>query len=71
MSVTQSFDRFRRLLTRAVPGQGTESVQYSARGLTHYTGLDGQVTQYGYDEARRKISETSFERGESRRPLSA
>ena len=59
MSVTQSFDRLSRLLTRAVPGQGTESFQYSARGLTNYTGPDAKVTRYVYDAAARKTSETT------------
>ncbi len=57
VNVTQTFDRLNRLLTRQVPGQGTESFQYSARGLTNYTGPDSKVTRYVYDAAGRKTSE--------------
>ena len=59
VSVTQTFDRLGRLLTRAVPGQGTETNLYTARGLTNYTGPDGKLTRYFSDAALRKISETT------------
>ena len=59
VSVSGIFDRLGRRLTRAVPGQGTESFVYSARGLTDYTGPDGKTNHYGYDERLRKISETT------------
>ncbi len=59
VSVTQTFDRLGRLLTRAVPGQRTESFQYSARGLTRDTGPDRRTLQYGYDEAARNTSEVT------------
>jgi YD repeat-containing protein len=59
VSISRTFDWLGRMLTRSVPGQGTESFGYTARGLTSYTGPNGKTTQYAYDEARRKTSETT------------
>ncbi|HEY5912717.1 MAG TPA: RHS repeat-associated core domain-containing protein [Verrucomicrobiae bacterium] len=59
VSVAQHFDRFGRMADRAVPGQNTEYFQYSARGLTNYTGPDTKVTRYVYDEALRKTGEAT------------
>ncbi len=59
VSVTQTFDRLGRLLTRAVPGQGTEVFQSSALGLTNHTGPGSKVTRYVYDAAGRKTGETT------------
>ncbi len=47
VTTTQTFDRLGRLLSRAVPGQGTEQFAYSARGLTAYTGPDAQPSTLG------------------------
>jgi YD repeat-containing protein len=59
VSIDRTFDWLGRMTSRSVPGQGTESFGYTARGLTSYTGPNGKTTQYGYDEARRKTSETT------------
>ena len=52
-------DRLGRQLSRAVLGQGTEYFEYTARGLTNYTGPDAKVTRYALDAALRKTSETT------------
>ena len=59
VSVVLSLDRLGRQLSRAVLGQGTEYFEYTARGLTNYTGPDAKVTRYALDAALRKTSETT------------
>ncbi|MEW6160412.1 MAG: hypothetical protein AB1813_23505, partial [Verrucomicrobiota bacterium] len=59
VTVTQTFDRLDRILTRSWPDGGQESFAYSARGLTSHTDQLNKVTTYAYDEAGRKTSETT------------
>ena len=59
VSITSTFDALDRLRTRTYPDAGIESFGYSARGLVAYTNQLYQTNFFGYDEARRKTSETN------------
>jgi RHS repeat-associated protein len=59
VTVTNTFDAIGRLRTRAYPDGGVEGFAYTSRGLSFYTNQLGFTNSYGYDEARRKTSETN------------
>jgi RHS repeat-associated protein len=59
VAVTRAFDYFGRVKTRKQGTQPNESFNYSARGLISHTDQLGKITQFAYDQARRKTSETT------------
>ncbi|PWU13699.1 MAG: hypothetical protein C5B50_18715, partial [Verrucomicrobia bacterium] len=58
VTVTNTYDKLNRVLTRGYPDGGVEHFYYSARGLVAYTNQLGFGTEYAYDAAGRKTSET-------------
>jgi YD repeat-containing protein len=57
VTVNRTFDYLGRVLTRQITGGLAETFEYSARGLIRHTDQMNKLTQYAYDQARRKTSE--------------
>ena len=59
VTVTNTYDKLNRLLTRGYPDGGVEKFGYSANGLVAYTNQIGNASSYTLDALGRKTGETN------------
>ena len=59
VTVTNTYDKLNRLLTRGYPDGGVEKFGYSGSGLVAYTNQIGNASSYTLDALSRKTGETN------------